>query len=197
MKKQIILFRLLSFSGFLIGSLHAGERAERAFWTPKDQHVESQKSENPPMQSWVEAGPVAHGNVGGSAKDEWTGALRVEASFRDWSEYFRLRIDGLLGIGGPAEGLAEAQVVLFKGFSFGAGLSYTDRIKNSGRCGLYVEDKTNTRRRGGIYLLTHKGAGLEMSWPVVERWAAWGDIGTEDDHGDQYQRATLGLLYSF
>jgi hypothetical protein len=191
--------KVLGILALSAGALWAGERAERDFWTAKETKEQTKNTGVTafPGKSWVEAGPVAYGSYGGSKKDEWTGAFHIEASFRDWSDFFQLRLNGLLGIGGPAEGLAEAQVVLLEGLALGGGICYTERLETTGRFGLYVEDKSNSRRRAGLYLLTDKGGGIELSWPIVEKWSLWGDVGEEKDNGDKYRRTVLGLNYSF
>jgi hypothetical protein len=102
-----------------------------------------------------------------------------------------------LGIGGPAEGLVEGQLVLLKGLHLGCGVHYTERAKAQGRFGLYVEDQNDGRRRGGIYMLSEGGGALELSWPVSDQWALRGDIGQEEDDDETYQRAILGVLYEF
>ena len=177
----------------------AGSKAEEDFWAAPETKTQAKRSGISafPGESWVESGLFVYGNYGGLKKDEWTGALRIEASFRDTFEFFHLRVNGLLGIDGIAEGAIEGQVVLMEGFKLGVGGSFTERAEFQPRAGLYVEDRNESRRRGGIYLLGSDGGGIEMSWPVVEQWAVWGDFGQEEDNGDQYHRATFGLNYTF
>jgi hypothetical protein len=176
-----------------------GSKAEEDFWAAPETNTEAKRSGIAafPGESWVESGVFAYGNYGGLKKDEWTGAFRIEASFRDTYEFFHLRVNALLGINGVAEGAIEGQVILMDGLKLGLGASYTERAEFKPRAGLYVEDRNEPRRRGGFYLLGGDGGGIELSWPVADQWAVWGDLGEEEDNGDKYNRATFGLNYTF
>jgi hypothetical protein len=179
--------------------MFASSRAEDDFWSTPSQQRKAKASAITafPGASWVEAGPVLYGNYSGPDEDQWTGAFLIQASFRDWSDFFQLRLDGLLGVGGPTEGLIEGQVILLDGLHFGLGAHYTDRAHLQGRLGLYVEDQNHARRRGGIYMFSKGGGGIEFSWPISKKWALHGDIGQEEDDHEDYQRAIFGALYEF
>jgi hypothetical protein len=183
-------------------SLCAGSRAEEDFWAAPETKTKAKRSGIAafPGESWVESGLFLYGNYSGSLKNEWTGAFKIEASFRDTFEFFQFRFNGLLGVDGIAEGAVEAQVVLMEGLKFGLGGSYTERAELEPRAGLYVEDKNEPRRRGGIYMLGSEGGGIELSWPVAEQWSVWGEFGEEnlDSNGDdKYSRTIAGLNYTF
>lgn len=182
------------------GSLSAGSQAEHDFWAAPEKKTEARRSGIAafPGESWVEAGLFAYGNHGGSQDDHWTGALRIEASFRDTYEFLQFRLNALLGVDSVAEAAAEAQLVLMEGLKLGVGGNYTERAEFTPRVGLYVEDKNEPRRRGGFYLLGEDGGGIELSWPLVEQWSLWGELGEEeDDRGSRYHRNIIGVNYTF
>ncbi|MBF0199119.1 MAG: hypothetical protein HQL32_15495, partial [Planctomycetes bacterium] len=94
-------------------------------------------------------------------------------------------------------GLAEVDFVLMKGLKAGVGVSHTELLGLSPRFGLYVEDQDNTARSGGIYFLKDEGGGIELSWPLKDRWSFNGDFGMEKDDDKKNTRLVAGLLYRF
>lgn len=176
----------------------AGKRAEEEFWSSEEgQQVEKSSGITAfPGESYVDAGLLAYSNFG-EGKDEFTAGFKINASFRDLFEYIYLRVDGFLGVDGPAEGMAEVDFSLIRGLSAGIGLSYTKRLDFSPRFGLYVEDQDNSARRGGFYLLRDEGGGIELGWPLTDQWSAHGDFGIEKENDDKYTRLLAGVLYRF
>lgn len=195
-KLSRLLCFLLAFS--FISTLDAGRRAEEEFWSQEDNKEYSKKTglTNYPQDSIVQAGLVAYGNYG-DGEDEFTAGFKISASFRDYFEYLFFRADGMLGIGGPAEGMAEAQFVLLRGLVAGLGGSYTKRLNFSPRFGLYVEDQTNKSRRGGFYLAKDSSGGIEVNWEFNQQWDFNVDLGVEKDNNDKYNRFVIGMLYKF
>lgn len=181
-----------------LSSLQAGRRAEDDFWSSDGgQQLERTGLTPFPGESFVEAGLMGYANFGGSKDSEYTVGLKISASFRDYFEYLHFRLDGFLGIDGPAEGLVEAELVLLKGLKIGLGTTHTKRNNLSPRLGLYVEDQSDLARRGGIYFLDNQGGGLEINWPLSKDWNYRGDFGVEKEHDEKYTRLLLGVLYHF
>lgn len=178
--------------------LVAASEAEEDFWTSN----EGQKSRSVglapfPGTSTVDAGVALYGSFGGDESDEWSAGLRIDGVYRDAWEYIHFRIAGFVGFDGISEGLVETQVALIKALKFAFGGTYTDRLDFSLRYGLYVEDETDPRRKGGIFMLQDEGGGLEISWPLDKKWSVWGEFSREEPSLDKYQKLQLGAMYQF
>lgn len=190
----VVIFTLIP------GMLLAKSKAEEEFWSEQPTSRDSFFGSGPalPGKSFVDAGPMVYANFGdGPAKDEYTAGLKINASIRDYFEHAYLRLDGLLGLGGPVEGVAEVDVNLIKGLAVGVGGSYTKRLDFSLRFGIYVEDQQNSAKRAGMYLLRDESGGIEVSWPLRDRWTVNGDFGVEKESDDKYTRLVFGLMYRF
>jgi len=174
----------------------SGAETEDEFWNaPPAQPVKGWAEL--PENSFVYAGMMGYFNFSGPAKDIKTAGFKISANMREMMRYLSVRLDGFVGIGGPAEGLIEADFTLIKGLSVGLGFSYTKRLKLSPRFGLFVEDQKNPSRRGGLFLLESGSGGLEVSWPILDQWSFYGEIGVEKADGDEYTRIVTGAFYKF
>jgi hypothetical protein len=191
---SVIIFCVL----FLGSSSFAGRRAEEEFWSDEDNANKgaTQGLTAYPGDSFVTAGLMAYMNYG-KGEDDFTAGLKISSSFRDAFEFMHLRLDGFLGIDGPAEGTSEVQFSLIKGFNFGLGVNYTKRLKFSPRFGLYVEDQKDISKRAGFYLLKDSSGGIEVNWPFSEQWDVSVDVGVEKTSVDSYKRLVAGLMYKF
>jgi len=189
-------FTLLIF--VLIQSiLFSARQSEDEFWdSEKGDSLERSGLTQFPGNSFVYAGILGYANFSGR-EDDYTAGLKISSSLRDYVQYFSIKLDGFLGIGGPVEGNIEASVSLVRGLQAGVGLSYTKRLNFSPRFGLYVEDETDTARRGGLYLLRESSGGIELSWPFDKKWCFYGDFGSEKEGNDKYTRLLAGMLYQF
>ena len=174
--------------------------AEEEFWRkPEERPAEAQpRHRAAPLRapSYVYAGPVGYFNFSNKGNNENTAGLRINSSVREFSDVFALRFDAMLGLGGPAEGLAEVDFTLMRGLLVGLGASHTTRVGTSARAGLYVEDHQNSARRGGIFLIKN-GGGVELSWPIEFQWSFFGEFGSERDAGVSYNRVQAGLFFKF
>ncbi|MBF0244773.1 MAG: hypothetical protein HQL31_05825 [Planctomycetes bacterium] len=177
--------------------LEARERpSSDEYWTTERERGNSEYSTFG-GEGYVYAGLVSYNSFSSEGEDDYTVGFKINSTLKNVVNYVNVRIDGMLGVGGPFEGLLEANVALVKGLQAGLGISYTDRIETSLRLGLYVVDEEDVGRRGGLYLLKNQSGGIELSWPVNERWSVWGDFGMEKQSNADYTRALVGLFYSF
>lgn len=169
------------------------------FWSDEGGKTARNQGITPfPSSGVIFAGLVGYFNYSDEYDDdEHTAGFKISALLKDVVKNFSFRLDGLVTLGGPTEGLLELEVSLVEGLVAGLGLSHTKREKVSPRLGLYVMDVDNPARRGGIYLLENS-AGIELGWPLVDRWSFYMDGGSEENsNGHKYSRAVLGMMYQF
>ncbi len=194
------LLSVLLLTVILVPLLQAEDKmTEDEFWKQNETKTAAQGISAFPMSSFVYAGLVGYFNFADNGNDENTVGLKITANMKEMVQFLQIRLDAFVGIGGPAEGLIEANVNLVKGLTAGLGISYTKRLKTSPRLSLMVEDEGNSARRGGIYIMKDSSGGVEISWPLVDKWNFFGEFGVENDdrYDIDYTRIICGVQYQF
>lgn len=201
MKNALVIASTLSAVLFACAQSASSANREDAgadnFWDKQPAKAAPADENADPSPSYVFAGLTGYFNFSDRPNDDNTVGLKILSSMKDYFEFVALRLDGMLCVEGPAEGLLEADFTLVRGLSAGLGAAYTRRLKLSPRFGLYVEDPSDTARRGGIFLLGSKGYGLEIGWPFAEKWSFAGEFGKERKNNTDYTRVLAGIYYRF